>query len=139
MVSQVGAGVAKSARRGWLLAGPAALVAGCLAVCGVGAFAAYRASVGDPPGQGPRAEAGQAAAAPVVAALDRYHQAHASDPATLAALVPEELSAPPGAVNGYPLEYQAQAGSYRLDFSYTGPGMNHCSYTRETKWHCTGY
>ena len=50
-----------------------------------------------------------------------------------------EMSAPPGAVNGYPLEYRAQAGSYRLYFSYSGPGMHHCRYTPETKWHCTGY
>ena len=134
-----GAGATKTSRRGWRLAGLAALVIGCLAVCSVGAFALYRASAGDPPGQGARAEAGYAAAAPVIAALDKYHQAHGSYPATLAALAPDELSALPGEVNGYPLGYQAKAGSYSLDFSYAGPGMNHCTYTPETQWKCYGF
>ena len=139
MSGQAAPSVTPSSRRGWLLAAAAALVVGCLAVCSVGAFAAYRALLGDPPGQGPRAQAGYAAAAPVIAALDQYHQAHGSYPATLSALVPEQLPALPGVVNGYPLEYQAAAGSYSLAFSYTGPGMNHCTYTPGTLWQCNGY
>ena len=123
----------------WVLVGAAALLVACAAVCAVGAFAAYRAVAGDAPGQGPRAEAGYAAARPVIAALEAYHQAHGSYPATLAKLVPEQLSALPGEVNGYPLGYQASGASYVLDFSYTGPGMNHCTYTPETNWKCYGF
>ena len=139
MANVTATGGRKGARRGWVLAGAAALLVGCVAVCAVGAFAAYRAVVGDPPGQGPRAEAGYAAARPVIEALEAYHQAHGSYPETLARLVPEQLSALPGEVNGYPIGYQAQNNSYILDFSYTGPGMNHCTYTPETKWKCYGY
>jgi len=127
------------ARRGWLLAGLLALIIGCLAACSLGAYAAYRALVGDPPGQGPRAQAGYAAAAPVIAALEKYPQARGAYPAALAALVPDYLSALPGDVNGYPLGYHAAAGSYTLDFSYTGPGMNHCVYAPATQWKCSGY
>ena len=139
MADATGTGRPTRTRRGWVLAGAAALLVGCVAVCALGAFAAYRATVGDPPGQGPRAEAGYAAARPVIAALEAYHQAHGSYPATLAKLVPEQLSALPGDVNGYPLGYQAQSDSYVLDFSYEGPGMNHCTYTPGTKWKCYGF
>jgi hypothetical protein len=35
-------------------------------------------------------------------------------------------------VNGYLITYRAAAGSYTLEFSYTGPGMNYCVYTPAT-------
>jgi hypothetical protein len=125
-------------RRPVVLALAAGLVFLCCLACLAGFFV-YRATLGQPPGEGAQAQRGYAAAAPVITALAAYHQSHGSYPASLADLVPTQLSAVPAAVNGYPLEYHAAAGSYTLAFSYAGPGMNHCTYTPENQWHCFGY
>lgn len=95
-----------------------------------------------PPGQGPKAEAGYRRAAPVIDALDRYHQARGSYPETLAALVPEWL---PAASEAHPLGlgYVRHGEHYKLSFSYGGPGVNHCLYdtgaTPPSSWQCHGY
>src|SRR5258706_458481 len=78
-------------------------------------------------------------ARPAVAPLEKYDAARGGSPAARGALVPDALSAPPGDVNAYPLDYHAAAGSYTLAFSYTGPGMNHFVYAPATQWHCSGY
>ena len=126
-------------RRIWLPAGLAVAALACLLACGLGAFWAYRALIGEPPGQGLRAQRGYQATAPIIAALEKYHQAHGQYPATLDALMPDDLAAVPASVNGFPITYRAAAGSYTLEFSYTGPGMNHCTYTPAALWKCGGY
>jgi len=129
---------AVSPKRLWVVAGLAAALT-CLLACGLGAFWAYRTIAGDPPGQGDRAQRGYQATAPIIAAREKYRQAHGQYPAALDAPVPDDLAAIPAAVNGYPITYQAASGSYTLEFSYTGPGMNHCIYTPATLWKCGGY
>src|SRR5438034_8700956 len=121
-------------RRGLILALLASALLACLLVCGLVGFWAYRTLIGDPPGQGAAAERGYQASAPIIAALEKYHQSHGTYPPTLEALVPEELAAIPTSVNGYPITYQAASGSYSLAFSYERPGMNHCTYTPATQW-----
>ena len=128
-----------SSRRPLFLAILAVAALGCLVACGLGGLWAYQTFVGEPPGQGARAQRGYQAAAPIIAALERYHQAHGQYPATLDALVPAELPAVPAEVNSYPITYHAADDGYTLEFSYTGPGMNHCTYTPATQWKCYGF
>jgi hypothetical protein len=132
-------GSAVKSRRAIGLALVAAACVCCLLVCGLGGWWAYRSIVGEPPGQGAQAQRGYQAAAPIIAALETYRQAHGQYPATLDALVPAYLAAIPASVNGNPLTYQAVDDSYTLQFSYVGPGMNRCTYTPSTLWKCFGY
>jgi len=92
-----------------------------------------------PPGRGCKAEAGYRRAAPVIAALDRYHQARGSYPQTLAELLPEWLPPPPPE----DLQYTRSGENYKLTFSYSGPGVNHCEYDSGSpaprSWQCHGY
>jgi hypothetical protein len=96
------------------------------------------------PGEGVKAKSGYAAAAPVIKALEAYHQANAGYPASLDKLVPafiagDRLAAtmPDGKVR--PLEYRQVANGYELSFSYTGPGTNQCVYRASTEgWKCYG-
>ena len=39
------------------------------------------------------------------------------------------------------LEYTVEnfKTSYSLRFTYTGPGVNNCTYTPEKKWNCNGH
>jgi hypothetical protein len=90
------------------------------------------------PGQGRKAEKGYATCEPVIAALERYHQEKGAWPDSLEALVPDYLAGVP-ALGGYPLKYQRAGEGYELQFSYTGPGVNRCTYTPESKWRCSGY
>ncbi len=109
-----------------------------LAALGVGGLLLFR-QANEPPGEGAKAERGYAASAPVIAALEAYHAQHSEYPAALTDLVPDFLPAAPGPVNDYPLEYRLTDTSYSLEFSYTGPGMNHCAYTPEAGWDCYGF
>jgi hypothetical protein len=95
----------------------------------------------EPPGQGAKAEAGYAAARPVIAGLASYHQQHGNYPASLEALVPGYLSQVPSGPDGHRLDYRltSEGLSYELSFRYVGPGMNLCTYTPERQWRCTGY
>jgi hypothetical protein len=94
---------------------------------------------GQPPGEGPRAEAGYAACAPIIAALEQYHQANGAYPETLDVLAPQYLGQVPGSIEAQPIVYRLTEASYSLEFSYVGPGMNHCSYSPEAGWDCYGY
>ena len=57
----------------------------------------------------------------------------------LEALVPGYLSTIPSTVNDMPILYGLTKQSYTLEFSYVGPGMNHCSYTPGLDWKCYGF
>src|SRR5262249_4436811 len=122
-----------------LLATLAALACICLLAGGAGAVWVYRTLIGEPPGQGTQAQRGYAATAPIIVALTRYHEAHGSYPDGLEALVPAELASVPAEVDSYPILYRRSADSYTLEFSYAGPGMNHCTYMPQTDWQCSGY
>ena len=97
------------------------------------------------PGKGEKAEAGYSRARPVIAALQKYHDRRNEYPAGLRDLVPDDLAesawkTPEGKSVGEFFEYRKSGASYRLLFSYTGPGMNKCAYTPEAaKWSCDGY
>ncbi len=96
------------------------------------------------PGQGAKAEAGYQNARPVITALEQYRQRHGEYPAGLRDLVPGELPVSGWKTPaGQPLDefftYERSGASYRLQFSYSGPGMNRCAYTPESaKWDCAG-
>ena|SRR5947209_5823396 len=110
-----------------------------------------------PPGKGAKARSGYRAAAPVISALERFHRTHGEYPAELAELVPaylpdrkellfrgrvQPINAPGfnATIREEEFVYRRHADTYTLEFSYTGPGMNHCTYDSQTRtWHCHGY
>ena len=129
-----------SHKRLWISVGLAIAIWACaLIVCGLGANWLWQTFIGDPPGQGDRAQLGYQACAPIIAALESYQQAHGAYPASLQDLVPTYLPALPGRVNGYPIRYSPAAGSYTLEFDYERPGMNRCVYSPGKHWTCQGY
>jgi hypothetical protein len=103
---------------------------------------------GPPSGRGARAEAGYAIAAPILAALERYHADHGAYPESLNALLPDYLSPSeipfpqerPGTLGEDGFAYSTDSSGFRLGFRYTGPGINRCIYKSATKhWSCGGY
>jgi hypothetical protein len=131
------------------------LVVGCLALC--------LTSCWTPPGQGPRAQAGYRAAAPVIAALDKFHDERGYYPTNLSELVPSYLPSSSALLVHEQAEpvrsphsaavadtagesnldwfwYRPSSNSYSLMFHYTGPGMNDCIYDSTTRnWSAHGY
>ena len=97
------------------------------------------------PGEGPKAQRGEARAEPVIRALAAYRAARGAYPDSLSMLLPafladSALRVPDRAQERYPLEYERTASGYVLTFRYVGPGMNHCSYRPERpRWECRGY
>jgi hypothetical protein len=120
---------------GLAVAGTASLLV-CL-MAGLFAYLMLRGS--EAPGEGAKAEQGYRACQPIIAALQAYHDKEGVYPATLDALVPDYLGDVAQAANEWPIEYRLTDTSYSLSFSYTGPGMNHCTYTPEAGWYCYGY
>jgi hypothetical protein len=97
------------------------------------------------PGEGPKAQRGEARAAPVIEALTAYRAERGAYPDSLRLLVPRflpdsALRVPDRVQERYPLEYERTADGYVLTFRYVGPGMNHCRYRPERpRWECGGY
>ena len=106
---------------------------------------------GPPPGKGRKAETGFHAAAPIIAALDKYHTQQGHYPAKLTQLVPRYISDPSDlqlSRERYPVfndlvrgfSYSRQGDAFTLGFRYSGPGMNDCVYdSRSKKWDSSGY
>lgn len=92
-----------------------------------------------PPGEGPKAEAGYQACQPLIEALADYKAQEGRYPETLGALSPAYLGEIPAQVNEMEIIYRLTERSYSLEFSYAGPGMNHCAYTPEAGWDCMGF
>lgn len=118
------------------------LIPGCLAallVCALAGWFTWSFLHVDPPGKGAKAELGYQTCAPIIAALARYREQNGAYPGQLAQLVPDFLPAAPGPFDHQELGYRLDGSSYRLEFHYTGPGMNTCAYTPETGWTCSGY
>ena len=95
-------------------------------------------------GEGAKAEAGYRRAAPVIAALERYQRERGAYPDTLAILPTEWMPAQDkDSPAGPPLRYVRSGERYELSFSYTGPGINRCTYAPSSdapaRWHCGGY
>ena len=124
----------------------------------VGCLACFVASCGTPPGKGRKAEAGYRAAAPIIAALDKFHNERGNYPTNLIELVPtflpnskallyrggfEPIHSPRTdamEVEDREFIYRPHKDSFSLTFGYTGPGMNTCSYDSKTeKWSASGY
>jgi hypothetical protein len=95
--------------------------------------------IGPPPGKGAKAERGYQVCQPIIEALDKYYMAEGEYPLMLKSLSPAYIGDVSSEVNGSPIIYRTTKESYRLEFSYTGPGMNICTYTPENDWHCYGY
>jgi hypothetical protein len=118
------------------------VIPGCLAlliICVAAGYFLYSLMVVDPPGKGAKAELGYQTCAPIIAALERYHAQQGTYPKTLDLLVPDFIPSVPTSFDNLDLGYRLADDSYRLDFHYTGPGMNTCSYSPETGWRCSGY
>ncbi len=94
----------------------------------------------EPPGVGIKAERGYAACAPIIAALEVYKAAHGNYPTTLEELAPELIAGVPTSVPGEEIWYETTEASYRLNFTYLGPGMNICTFSPEIspEWKCSG-
>ncbi|MBM3124446.1 MAG: hypothetical protein FJZ87_05140 [Chloroflexi bacterium] len=91
----------------------------------------------DPPGAGPKAFDGYMACAPIIEALNKYHESNGAYPESLQELVPEYLAEVPDSVNDAPITYSKTEESYALSFSYIGPGLNYCTYS-PSEWKCSG-
>lgn len=95
------------------------------------------------PGKGPYAKQRYDQSAPVVAALERYHAKHGSYPASLSALVPDEIARLPKLYTSDDTidrgSYQRIGTSYELEFRYVEGGMNVCRYQPDAGWDCSGY
>jgi hypothetical protein len=122
----------------------------CLTLCMTSCLSA-------PPGEGWKARAGFSHAAPVIAALEKFHQDRGSYPVELEELVPtylssEQLLLPPplrGGIqrirsttthNPQMFSYDQEGDGYSLGFSYAEPGMNDCVYDSKKKsWQSSGY
>lgn len=107
-----------------------ALMAGLISVANVLGCGWY----GEDPGVGATAEEYYAKAEPIIAALEKYRSRQGAYPANLGELVPEFLPY----VEWNKQDYAAVDQSYRLFFSYEGPGINSCIYSPEEGWRCSG-
>lgn len=135
----------------------------CITAALLTAFALLLTGCLTKPGKGRKANACYRAAAPVIAALEKYHADHGRYPLNLASLVPtylpntDALRARPKIspashlrADFYPHRpdnssfdwfwYQSKENAYSLMFQYTGPGLNSCSYDSTTKqWTASGH
>jgi hypothetical protein len=124
----------QSFKRLGLLLGLALIVA-----CAVIGYMIWSNLNAPPPGVGPKADQGYQVCAPVIAALEHYHAQSGAYPESLKELVPNFLTAINYTVGEVEINYRPLESSYQLEFRYTGPGMNICTYTPNTSWKCTGY
>jgi hypothetical protein len=92
-----------------------------------------------PPGEGPKAQRGFDAAAPLIAALNEHHVDHSQYPDDLVELVPQYVDAIPTRSKGMGFQYEIHGNEYQLSFTYLGPGVNHFHYSPSTGWKCSGY
>jgi hypothetical protein len=124
----------------------------------IGCILFFITSCGTPPGKGRKAEAGYRAAAPVIAALEEFHNERDHYPTNLIELAPgflpnskallyrggfDPIHSPRAdaiAVEDREFFYRSKNDSFSLTFVYAGPGMNTCSYDSKTKkWSASGY
>jgi hypothetical protein len=96
-------------------------------------------NVFEAPGVGAKAEQGYQVCSPLITALEKYRQQKNEYPAALDDLVPAWLAVLPPEMKSLEITYARDGASYIIKFSYTGPGINHCNYTPEAGWHCSGY
>ncbi len=92
------------------------------------------------PGEGEKAERGYSEAKPVIDALEKYFSDKKLYPNTLQDLIPNYIQTLPTKAPLEALGYTSTGESYVLSFTYTGPGVNNCEWTSESKeWKCSGY
>jgi len=91
-------------------------------------------------GGGPYEQQGYQACAPIIEALQQYHEATGQYPATLEELIPDYLQQIPSEVNGFPLHYarigEGQTQTYALAFAFPAGAGATCSYMPEDGWKC---
>ncbi len=86
--------------------------------------------------KGWKARLGYADSRRVISALEKYHAANGNYPADLDELVPRFVKQPLQRQYGY----RNEGDSFTLSFTYTGPGINRCSYESKTKtWRASGH
>jgi hypothetical protein len=102
----------------------------------------------DAPGEGQKAQAGKALGSSVATALEHFMAEKGHYPETLPELHPKYLTFVPkesghGDTEGTLFSYAKQLdGSYRLSFSYFGPGANECFLEAPRQpllWVCRGH
>jgi hypothetical protein len=92
------------------------------------------------PGEGAKAERGYRASEPVLDALDRHFARTGEYPATLDELLdPADGLAAVPRPNDNDLHYASSGTDFELAFTYTGPGVNHCTTSHTRAWSCHGY
>ena len=131
-------------RRFWQAA--AMWVSGCFSLL----FYAFVALVfgvcwGGERGEPSRYRLAKAYGTPIVAALDKFHQANNTYPPTLGALAPRyltvrELRAAEDSPLGSGFQYRADSGRYKLSIDFAEPGpRNTCSIQPGSRWDCYGH
>lgn len=88
------------------------------------------------------AQEGRLLYAPVVAALENFREQNGTYPGSLSDLVPAFIDAIPVSHSEdgpTQLEYSLSPTAYVLSFSYSGPGINYCTYTPADNWSCDGH
>jgi hypothetical protein len=84
------------------------------------------------PASCPQAIRGFKSCEPVIADLEEQYRREGSYPEKIPPVVtPDQL----------PVVYEPSKNlrEYTLKFTYTGPGVNRCAYTKQDKWQCEGY
>lgn len=100
------------------------------------------ASACTPPGKGTAADSGYRFCARINTELENFRGITGRYPDSLAQLSSDSIRnyIMPRRISD--IDYQADSGmlSYELTVTYTGPGINHCTYSSESKaWACYGY
>lgn len=99
-------------------------------------------SCGDPPGKGPKAETGYTICQPVINDLLRYKKEHGSLPDSLGVITAQYTPEVRQRLKEYQVNLllKVTGVDFDLEFTYTGPGVNHCTYSSiQDKWYCSGY
>lgn len=92
------------------------------------------------PGEGPKAERYYQRAEPIIDALATFHDERGHYPQSLDKLVPDYIASDRAPDGDWDFAYERTDEAYVLAFGYSGPGINHCSYSPERgSWGCTGY
>jgi len=113
-----------------------------VALAGVIIFFAVNFVFAPEPGKGEKAEKGYALCEQIIGELEGFREAQRKYPDSLGVVLSHLPDQRRMVAKEYQVTYRPSdsARSFSLTFTYTGPGVNHCTYSSATKkWECHGY